>query len=240
MKLYDAKSAPNPRRVRIFAAEKRMAIPTVEVDLNAKENQTPEFRAKNPLGGVPVLELDDGTCIAESVAICRYLEGIQPDPPLMGTDAKDRAIVEMWQRRMELEIFQPIANVFVHTHEWFKGRRPLNHSCVCTNTFAIGWKISSSIRRCHISTSACPFGPTPMSGGSGWISSRYRQIATDSEMHVPSSSSSTGTPPSGFFFRNSGARFSFAPRSTWRTGTSMPFSARKMRTRRGLGADFAS
>jgi glutathione S-transferase len=72
---------------------------------------------------VPVLELDDGTCIAESVAICRYLEGIQPDPPLMGTDAKDRGVVEMWQRRMELEIFQPIANVFVHTHEWFKGRR---------------------------------------------------------------------------------------------------------------------
>jgi len=124
MKLYDAKSAPNPRRVRIFVAEKGLAIPTVEVDLNAKENHSPEFRAKNPLGGVPVLELDDGTCIAESVAICRYLEGIRPDPPLMGTTATDRAVVEMWQRRMELEIFQPIANVFVHTHEWFKGRRP--------------------------------------------------------------------------------------------------------------------
>jgi glutathione S-transferase len=124
MKLYDAKSAPNPRRVRVFAAEKAMEIPTVQVDLNARENHTPAFRDKNPIGGVPVLELDDGTCIAESVAICRYLEGIRPDPPLMGTDAKDRAVVEMWQRRMELEIFQPIANVFVHTHEWFKGRRP--------------------------------------------------------------------------------------------------------------------
>ena len=124
MKLYDAKSAPNPRRVRIFVAEKGLTIPTVEVDLNARANHTPEFRARNPLGGVPVLELDDGSCIAESVAICRYVEGIQPDPPLMGTDAKDRAVVEMWQRRMELEIFQPIANVFVHTHEWFKGRRP--------------------------------------------------------------------------------------------------------------------
>jgi len=124
MKLYDTKTAPNPRRVRIFAAEKGMTIPTVEVDLNGKENHTSEFRAKNPLGGVPVLELDDGTSIAESVAICRYLEGIQPEPALMGTDAKDRAVVEMWQRRMELEIFQPIANVFVHTHEWFKGRRP--------------------------------------------------------------------------------------------------------------------
>jgi glutathione S-transferase len=105
-------------------AEKGMTIPTVEVDLNGRENHTSAFREKNPLGGVPVLELDDGTCIAESVAICRYLEGIQPEPPLMGTDPKDRAVVEMWQRRMELEIFQPIANVFVHTHEWFKGRRP--------------------------------------------------------------------------------------------------------------------
>ena len=124
MKLYDSKSAPNPRRVRIFIAEKGLDVPTVQVDLNGKENRTPAFLDMNPLGGVPVLELDDGTCISESVAICRYLEAIQPDPPLMGTDAKDRAIVEMWQRRMELEIFQPIANVFVHTHEWFKGRRP--------------------------------------------------------------------------------------------------------------------
>ena len=124
MKLYDSKTAPNPRRVRVFAAEKQLEIPTVQVDLNARENHTPAYRDKNPMGGVPMLELDDGTCIAESVAICRYLEGIRPDPPLMGTDAKDRAVVEMWQRRMELEIFQPIANVFVHTHEWFKGRRP--------------------------------------------------------------------------------------------------------------------
>jgi glutathione S-transferase len=124
MKLYDSKTAPNPRRVRVFAAEKQLDIPTVQVDLNARENHTPDFRAKNPMGGVPVLELDDGTCIAESVAICRYLEGIRPEPPLMGADVKDRAVVEMWQRRMELEIFQPIANVFVHTHEWFKGRRP--------------------------------------------------------------------------------------------------------------------
>jgi glutathione S-transferase len=124
MKLYDAKSAPNPRRVRVFVAEKGIEIPTVQVDLNARENHTPAFRDKNPIGGVPVLELDDGTYIAESVAICRYLEGIRPEPPLMGTDVKDRAVVEMWQRRMELEIFQPIANVFVHTHEWFKGRRP--------------------------------------------------------------------------------------------------------------------
>jgi glutathione S-transferase len=123
MKLYDTTTAPNPRRVRIFAAEKGIAIPTVQVDLTGRQNHTPEFRKKNPLGAVPLLELDDGTCIAESVAICRYLEGIRPEPPLMGVDATDRAVVEMWQRRMENEIFQPIAHVFVHTHEWFKGRR---------------------------------------------------------------------------------------------------------------------
>jgi glutathione S-transferase len=123
MKLYDTATAPNPRRVRIFIAEKGLDVPVEQVDLNAKQNHTPDFRRKNPLGAVPVLELDDGTSIAESVAICRYFEGVKPDPPLMGVDAKDRAVVEMWQRRMEHEIFQPIANVFVHTHEWFKGRR---------------------------------------------------------------------------------------------------------------------
>jgi glutathione S-transferase len=124
MKLYDTRTAPNPRRVRIFLAEKGLTVPTVEVDLNARQNHTPDFETKNPMRAVPVLELDDGTTISESVAICRYVEGIRPEPPLMGTDAKDRALVEMWQRRMEFEIFQPIANVFVHTHEWFKGRRP--------------------------------------------------------------------------------------------------------------------
>ena len=122
MKLYDTKTAPNPRRVRVFLAEKGMEVPVVQVDLLAKENYGAEFRAKNPLGRVPVLELDDGTCIAETVAICRYVEGIQPEPPLMGVGATDAAIVEMWQRRMENEIFSPIANVFVHTHDYFKGR----------------------------------------------------------------------------------------------------------------------
>jgi glutathione S-transferase len=124
MKLYDATMAPNPRRVRVFLAEKGVQVPLEQVDLAAKENYEPAFRARNPLGRVPVLELDDGTCIAETVAICRYFEETVPDPPLMGTDAVDRAVVEMWQRRMELEIFSPIANVFVHTHDYFKGRVP--------------------------------------------------------------------------------------------------------------------
>jgi len=122
MKLYDAKSAPNPRRVRVFLAEKGVEIPIVQVDLLGKENYGDGFRTKNPLGRVPVLELDDGTCIAETVAICRYFEGTRPEPPLMGTDAKDRALVEMWQRRRELELFVPIASVFVHTHAYFESR----------------------------------------------------------------------------------------------------------------------
>ena len=122
MKLHDSKLAPNPRRVRIFLAEKGIAVPLVNVDIARAENRQPPFLAKNPLGGLPVLELDDGTCIAESVAICRYFEGVQPEPPLMGLDAKDRALVEMWNRRMELEVFVPIAQVFRNTHEFFKGR----------------------------------------------------------------------------------------------------------------------
>jgi len=122
VKLYDSKLAPNPRRVRMFLAEKGIQVPLVNVDIAKAENRQPPFLAKNPMGGVPVLELDDGTCISESVAICRYFEGVQPEPPLMGVDAKDRALVEMWNRRMELEVFVPIAQVFRNTHEFFKGR----------------------------------------------------------------------------------------------------------------------
>ena len=105
MKIYDSQTAPNPRRVRIFLAEKGVAGARTSRSTSSRPtNRSPEFRAKNPLGTLPVLELDDGTCIAESVAICRYFEELHPDPPLMGTDARDRALVEMWQRRMELEL----------------------------------------------------------------------------------------------------------------------------------------
>ena len=95
MKIYDSEIAPNPRRVRIFLAEKNVSVPYERIDLRASANRDPAFLKKNPLGLVPVLELDDGTCIAESVAICRYFEEIHPEPPLMGTDARDRALVEM-------------------------------------------------------------------------------------------------------------------------------------------------
>jgi glutathione S-transferase len=122
MKIYNSAAAPNPRRVRIFLAEKGIQVPYEEVDIVNAVNRAPEFRKKNPLGTVPVLELDDGTCISESVAICRYFEELHPNPPLMGVDGRDRAIVEMWQRRMEFELLQAIANSFRHRHEFFKGR----------------------------------------------------------------------------------------------------------------------
>jgi glutathione S-transferase len=124
MKIYDSQTAPNPRRVRIFLAEKGVDVPYEQVDIVKADNRSAEFRRKNPLGTLPVLELDDGTCIAESVAICRYFEETHPQPPLMGTDARDRALVEMWQRRMELEVFVPITQVFRNGHPVFAGRIP--------------------------------------------------------------------------------------------------------------------
>lgn len=122
MKIYDSSTAPNPRRVRIFLAEKGVKIPYEQVDLVAAVNRGPEFRKKNPLGGVPVLELDDGTYIAESVAICRYFEVANPEPPLFGRSAKEQAVVEMWNRRMELGLFGPCTDAFRHRHEFFKGK----------------------------------------------------------------------------------------------------------------------
>ena len=124
MKLYDARTAPNPRRVRIFLAEKGITVPVEQIDIVSAQNRSPEFRARNAMGTLPVLELDDGTTIAESVAICRYFEELHPEPPLMGTDAQARAVVEMWQRRMEFEVFLPITQVFRNGHAFFKGRIP--------------------------------------------------------------------------------------------------------------------
>ncbi len=120
MKLHEAATAPNCRRVRIFLAEKGIEVPIVPVDLGNAENRQEPFRQKNPLGRVPVLELDDGTFIAESVAICRYFEQLQPEPVLMGgSDPEEAARIEMWQRRMEMEIALPIMQVFRNTHPYF-------------------------------------------------------------------------------------------------------------------------
>lgn len=116
MKLYDSPRAPSPRRVRIFLAEKKIEVPTVTVDLGAKEHWGERFMAVNPFRLVPALELDDGTVIVESVAICRYFEEIQPDPPLFGTGPEGRARVEMWNRLIELEFYRHVAHAFRHAH----------------------------------------------------------------------------------------------------------------------------
>jgi glutathione S-transferase len=116
MRLYDSGRAPNPRRVRIFLAEKGVSIPLVPVDIGAGEHRTPAFTALNPFQRTPVLELDDGTAIAESIAICRYVEELHPAPALFGTGARERALVEMWQRRLEFGLLGAIAAAFRHSH----------------------------------------------------------------------------------------------------------------------------
>ncbi len=120
MKLYDSKVAPNPRRARIFLAEKGITVPTEQVDIMLMQHKTPEYTAINPLQRMPALVLDDGTVITESIAICRYFEMLQPDPPLFGVGAKDIAIVEMWNRRAEINFFSNVAAVFRHTHPAMK------------------------------------------------------------------------------------------------------------------------
>ncbi len=116
MKLYDAPKAPNPRRVRIFMAEKGIDIPRVQIDIGQMQHFAPEFAALNPLRKTPALELDDGTIITETVAICRYLDALHPLPPLFGEGALGQALVEMWQRRIELEFLFPVAHAFRHLH----------------------------------------------------------------------------------------------------------------------------
>lgn len=120
MKLYDGGRAPNPRRVRIFLAEKGIELPIVPVDMAALGHKSEEVTARNPLQRLPVIELDDGTSISESVAICRYIEELHPEPPLMGRDALGKALVEMWQRRVELHFLIPVASAFRHIHPAMK------------------------------------------------------------------------------------------------------------------------
>ena len=120
MKLYDSKSAPNPRRARIFLAEKGIALPTEQVDIMAMQHKTPQYTAINPLQRMPALVLDDGTVITESIAICRYFEVLQPQPPLFGVGAKEIALVEMWNRRCEINFFSNVAAVFRHLHPAMK------------------------------------------------------------------------------------------------------------------------
>ena len=135
MRLYDGGRAPNPRRVRIFLAEKGLQVPVEHIDLASLQHKSAEFTALNPLQRVPVLVLDDGTVITESIAICRYFEGLRPEPPLFGRGATEEALVEMWNRRVELNLYQAVSAVFRHLHpamkemesqvpEWGEANRP--------------------------------------------------------------------------------------------------------------------
>jgi glutathione S-transferase len=122
MLLYHDLRAPNPRRVRVFLAEKGVAYDTIEVSIAAAAHQTPEFRKKNPLALLPVLELADGKILRESMAISRYVEELYPEPNLCGADAWERAQIEQWNRHAELELLWPITHVFRNTHAFWAGR----------------------------------------------------------------------------------------------------------------------
>ena len=120
MKLFDGGRAPNPRRTRIFLAEKGITIPLVPVDMGALEHKGDVIASRNPMRRLPVLELDDGTILCESVAICRYFEELQPEPALFGRGALGKATVEMWQRRVEFNLFGPVSAAFRHIHPAMK------------------------------------------------------------------------------------------------------------------------
>ena len=114
MKLYDFPNAPNPRRVKIFAAEKGIDLELVNCDMSKREHKSEEFLKKNPSGKIPVLELDDGRCISESVAICRYLESLEPEPNLFGKDPFELAFIESRNRHIELELWTQIGTSWVN------------------------------------------------------------------------------------------------------------------------------
>jgi glutathione S-transferase len=120
MKLFDGGRAPNPRRVRIYLAEKGIQVPLVPIDMGALEHKREAVSSRNPLMRLPVLELDDGTIITESIAICRYFEELHPEPALFGRGALGKALVEMWQRRMELNLLAVVAAAFRHIHPAMK------------------------------------------------------------------------------------------------------------------------
>ncbi len=123
LKIYEEKVAPNARRVRIFLAEKGIQdIEFVELNTKGGDNLTQEFREKNPLAKIPVLEFEDGTYLSESVAICRYFEALNPENPLMGQSPLEQAQVEMWQRRCEIYFMNMVGMGFQHTTGYFSDR----------------------------------------------------------------------------------------------------------------------
>ena len=122
MILYDVKTAPSPRRVRIFLAEKNLDVEVIQVNTAEGEHLKEDFLKLNPWATVPVLKLDDGTCISEAIACCRYLEENYPNPPLMGVDPSEKAIISMWEHRMEWDGFLPVAEFLRNTVERLKNR----------------------------------------------------------------------------------------------------------------------
>jgi glutathione S-transferase len=122
MKVYDFVGAPNPKKLRVYLAEKGLAIPTEQVNIVSGDNRKPEFLKKNPSAGLPVLELDDGTHLPESLAIIEYLEELHPDPPMIGRSALERARVRSLERIAELGVLSRIATIFQNTHPFMAGR----------------------------------------------------------------------------------------------------------------------
>jgi glutathione S-transferase len=122
MKFYDCATAPSPRRVRIFLAEKGISVPTVQVDLRSNEQLTPQFRAINPDATVPVLELDNGTRITDAIGICVYFEASHPQPPLMGESAEEKAVVAAWQRTAERNGFYAVMDALRNSTPGLKDR----------------------------------------------------------------------------------------------------------------------
>ncbi len=116
MLLYDTPRAPNPTRVRMFLAEKGVSIPTREINLMALAHRRDDYRRISPLERVPALVLDDGAVLTESVSICRYIESLHPEPALFGRGGLEAAFVDMWERRMEFELFAPVTHAFRHSH----------------------------------------------------------------------------------------------------------------------------
>ncbi len=122
MHLYTQSASPNGQRVEVFLKEKGVDIPMTQIDLRAGENLGDAFLARNPFGRVPTLELDDGTCLSESLAICRLIEGLHPEPNLFGETPRELAMVEMWCRRVELNFMMPVAQCFRNVTGFFKDR----------------------------------------------------------------------------------------------------------------------
>jgi glutathione S-transferase len=120
MKLYDGGRAPNPRRVRVFLAEKAITVPLEPVDMGAMQHKSEAYKAINPLQRLPALVLNDGTILTETMAICRYFEAIKPEPALFGRAPRESALIEMWQRRMEINLLMAIQHVFRHQHPGMK------------------------------------------------------------------------------------------------------------------------